>query len=82
MVFSLLGPYLNFSFAGELRQLKNLVIDAKTMGVEVVAALLKSMLERNMFLFGSVGVNEGSATERVNELTDVQNARVQAAYKK
>lgn len=50
------------------------------MGVKVVAALLKSMLERNMFLFGSVGVNEVSAT--VNELTDVQNARVQTAYKK
>lgn len=69
-----------FYFAGELRQLRELVIDAKNMGVKVVAALLKSMLERNMFLFGSVGVNEGSAT--FNELTDVQNARVQTAYKK
>lgn len=65
-----------------MRQLTKLVIDAKTVGVKVVAALLKSMLERNMFLFGSVGVNEGSATDRVNELTDVQNARVQTAYEK
>ncbi|KAL8497851.1 hypothetical protein ACS0TY_021265 [Phlomoides rotata] len=71
-----------FYFSGELRQLTKLVIDAKTMGVKVVAAILKSMLERNMFLFGSVGENEGSATDRVNELTDVQNARVQTAYKK
>lgn len=50
--------------------------------MKVVAALMKSMLERNMLLFGFVGENEGSATERVNELTDVQNARIQAAYKK
>ncbi|KAL8508767.1 hypothetical protein ACS0TY_016113 [Phlomoides rotata] len=67
---------------GELRQLTKLVIDAKTMGVKIVAAILKSMLERNMFLFGSVCENEGSATDRVNELTDVQNTRVQTAYKK
>lgn len=65
-----------------MKQLKNLVVDAKAAGVKVVAALMKSMLERNMFLFGFVGENEGSATERVNELTDVQNARIQAAYKK
>ncbi|KAL0427122.1 UNVERIFIED_CONTAM: hypothetical protein Slati_2887000 [Sesamum latifolium] len=67
---------------GELRQLKNLAIESKAKGLKVVSALLKSMLERNMFLFGFVGVNEGSPTERVNELTDIQNARVQAAYKK
>ncbi|KAG8366362.1 hypothetical protein BUALT_Bualt17G0071900 [Buddleja alternifolia] len=67
---------------GEMRQLKNLVIDSKRTGVKVVSVLVKSMLEKNMFLFGFVGTNEGSVTERVNELTDLQNARVQAAYKK
>nr|GMC58652.1 uncharacterized protein LOC109178768 [Ipomoea batatas] len=40
------------------------------------------MLERNMFLFGFVDINEGSTTERVNELTEIQNARVQTAYEK
>ncbi|KAI3446888.1 hypothetical protein Pfo_003553 [Paulownia fortunei] len=75
-------PFKIYLSLGELRLLKNLAFDAKTMGVKVVSALLKSMLERNMFLFGFVGVNEGSATERVNELTDIQNARVQTAYKK
>lgn len=75
-------PFKIYLSLGELKQLKNLVVDAKAAGVKVVAALMKSMLERNMFLFGFVGENEGSATERVNELTDVQNARVQAAYKK
>lgn len=66
-----------------MRQLKNLVVESKTAGVKVVAALVKGMLERDTFLFGYVGVDEeGSATERVNELTDVQNARIQAAYKK
>ncbi|XP_057768024.1 uncharacterized protein LOC130988247 isoform X2 [Salvia miltiorrhiza] len=65
----------------ELKKLKNLVIEAKAAGVKVVAALVKGMLERNMFLFGFVGVNEGSATERVNELTNDQNARIRSAYK-
>lgn len=65
-----------------MKQLKNLAVDAKAAGVNVVAALMKIMLERNMFLFGFVGENEGSATERVNELTDVQNALVQQAYNK
>ncbi|KAL6558371.1 hypothetical protein OROMI_018721 [Orobanche minor] len=66
----------------ELRQFKVLALDAKARGVKLVSALLKSMLERNVFLFGCVGLNEGSATQRVNELRDVQNARVQTAYKK
>ncbi|KAL6549650.1 hypothetical protein OROHE_008381 [Orobanche hederae] len=69
-------------FTGELRQFKVLALDAKARGVKLVSALLKSMLERNVFLFGCVGLNEGSATQRVNELRDVQNARVQTAYKK
>ncbi|KAL0333956.1 UNVERIFIED_CONTAM: hypothetical protein Sangu_1551800 [Sesamum angustifolium] len=74
-------PYRIYLSLGELRQLKNLAIESKAKGLKVVSALLKSMLDRNMFLFGFVGVNEGSPTERVNELTDIQNARVQA-YKK
>lgn len=75
-------PFKIYLSLGELRQLKNLVIEAKAASVKVVATLLKGMLEKNMFLFGFVGENEGSATERVNELADVQNARIQAAYKK
>ncbi|PIM99841.1 hypothetical protein CDL12_27658 [Handroanthus impetiginosus] len=75
-------PFKIYLSLGELRQLKGLAVDVKLMGVKVVSSLLKSMLEKNMFLFGFVGVNEGSATERVNELTDIQNARVQTAYKK
>ncbi|XP_073278507.1 uncharacterized protein [Primulina huaijiensis] len=67
---------------GELRTLKNLVVKAKSEGLKVVSVMVKSMLEKNMFLFGYVGVNEGSVTERVNELTDIQNAHVQTAYQK
>ncbi|KAI6681593.1 hypothetical protein NL676_035474 [Syzygium grande] len=40
------------------------------------------MLEKNMFLFGAVEINEGSIAERVNQLMELQNARVQVAYKK
>ncbi|KAL3824515.1 hypothetical protein ACJIZ3_020544 [Penstemon smallii] len=75
-------PFKIYLSLEELRRLKNLARDAKAVGVKVVSALLKSMLERNMFLFGFVGVDEGSVTDRVNELTAIQNARVQAAYKK
>ncbi|KZV50208.1 hypothetical protein F511_21123 [Dorcoceras hygrometricum] len=67
---------------GELRKLKNLVMEAKAIDLKVVSALVKSMLTKNMFLFGYMGANEGSVTERVNELTDIQNAHVQTAYQK
>nr|GLL16827.1 uncharacterized protein LOC109184283 [Ipomoea trifida] len=67
---------------GELKRLQNLVADAKANNINVVCALVKRMLDRNMFLFGFVDINEGSATERVNELTEIQNARVQTAYAK
>ncbi|XP_031120638.1 uncharacterized protein LOC116023768 [Ipomoea triloba] len=70
------------SFTGELKRLQNLVADAKANNINVVCALVKRMLDRNMFLFGFVDINEGSATERVNELTEIQNARVQTAYAK
>lgn len=69
-------------FSGELKRLKNLVIDSKKENIKVVSALVNSMLERNMFLFGSVDLNEGSVTERVNELTDIENAFVRVAQKK
>ena len=48
----------------------------------MVSALVKHMLQRNMFLFGFVDITDGSATEMVNEVSDIQNARVQVAYKK
>lgn len=67
---------------GELKRLKNLVIDAKRKDIKVVSALVKSMLERNMILFGFVDIHEGSVAERVNELTDIQKAQVQVAHKK
>ncbi|XP_031110318.1 uncharacterized protein LOC116014405 isoform X2 [Ipomoea triloba] len=67
---------------GELKRLRSLVADAKANNIKVVCALVKRMLERNMFLFGFVDINEGSTTERVNELTEIQNARVQTAYEK
>lgn len=40
------------------------------------------MFDRNMFLFGFVDVNESSAAERLDELSEVQNASIQIACKK
>ena len=73
---------LHSHLTGELKKLTNLVVDAKEKGINVVSALVKRMLEKKMFLFGSVEMNEGSVTETVNQLTELQNARIQVAYDK
>lgn len=75
-------PFKIYLSLGELKRLRNLVIDVREKGIKVASALVKKMLERNVFLFGFVDINDGSVTERVNELTDIQNARVQVAHKK
>ncbi|XP_065624001.1 uncharacterized protein LOC136065156 [Quercus suber] len=75
-------PFRIYLSLGELKKLTNLVVDAKEKGINVVSALVKRMLEKKMFLFGSVEMNEGSVTETVNQLTELQNARIQVAYDK
>ncbi|CAI9782444.1 unnamed protein product [Fraxinus pennsylvanica] len=74
-------PFKIYLSLGDMKRIKYLVVDTKTRDIKVVSTLVKRMLERNVFLFGSVDANECSATERINELTEIQNARVQAAYK-
>ncbi|KAK4801832.1 hypothetical protein SAY86_000035 [Trapa natans] len=75
-------PFRIYLCLRDLRNIKELVSAAKERGVAVVLTLIKRMLERNMFLFGAVDVNETSFTERVNHLTELQDARVKLAYKK
>lgn len=65
-----------------MKKLKELVADAKENDVKVVSYVVKKMLEKNMFLFGSVDMNESAALETVNQLTELQNARIQVAYNK
>ncbi|ESW27043.1 hypothetical protein PHAVU_003G168700 [Phaseolus vulgaris] len=67
---------------GELKKLRILVADAKANDIKVVPALVKRMLERNVFLFGSVDLIEGCVAETVNQLQQLQNARIQVAYEK
>ncbi|XP_027330444.1 uncharacterized protein LOC113846409 isoform X2 [Abrus precatorius] len=67
---------------GELKKLRILVVDAKANNIKVVPALVKKMLERNTFLFGAVDLTEGSVTETVKQLQQLQNARIQVAYEK
>ena len=69
------------SLTEELRKLRNLVVTAKENGLKVVPALVKKMLEKNMFFFGFLDMNEGAVQETVSQLTELQNARVQVAYK-
>lgn len=67
---------------GELKRLKALVIDAKQNGIGVVSALVKRMMDKNMFLFGFVDIDGGSITQSVEEITKLQSKRVQIAYDK
>ncbi|RXH76013.1 hypothetical protein DVH24_042800 [Malus domestica] len=64
----------------ELKKLRELVIDAKENNIKVVSSLVRKMLEANIFLFGFVDANEDSFVEKVNQLTQLQNARLQVAY--
>ncbi|KAL2484465.1 Small nuclear RNA activating complex (SNAPc) [Abeliophyllum distichum] len=70
--------YPDFPSAGDLKRLKILIIDTKT---RHKSCFYLRMLERNVFLFGSVDANEGPATKRINELSEIQNNRVQAVYR-
>ncbi|KAJ0798588.1 putative small nuclear RNA activating complex (SNAPc), subunit SNAP43 [Helianthus annuus] len=73
-----LGFFMQSLYAhciGEMKRLKELVIDAKNENIGVVPLLVNNMLERNLFLYGAVDLKEGSVEERVNELIQVQNAR-------
>ncbi|KAL6296790.1 hypothetical protein ACE6H2_004932 [Prunus campanulata] len=74
-------PFKIYLSLEELKKLRKLVINAKEHDLRVVSALVKRMLEKNVFLFGSVDTNEGSFIETVDQLTQLQNARVQVAYK-
>ncbi|GMY36793.1 hypothetical protein FCV25MIE_32035 [Fagus crenata] len=79
---SLASAYISSHLTGELKKITNLVVEAKEKGINVVSALVKRMLEKNMFLFGSVDINEDSVTKTVNQLAELQNARIQVAYNK
>ncbi|KAF3453741.1 hypothetical protein FNV43_RR04182 [Rhamnella rubrinervis] len=76
------SPFRIYLSLEELKKLKNLVDVAKEKGLKVVSALVNRMLQKNMFLFGFVDINEGSIKETVNQITELQNARIQYAYKK
>ncbi|OIW18529.1 hypothetical protein TanjilG_13281 [Lupinus angustifolius] len=75
-------PFRVYISLGQLKKLKVLVVDAKAKGINVVPALVKKMLNRNTFLFGAVDLSECSAVETVNQLQEVQNARIQIANEK
>ncbi|KAK9911740.1 hypothetical protein M0R45_035632 [Rubus argutus] len=73
-------PFKVYISLEELKKLRKLVVDAKVRDVNVVSALVKRMLDKNAFLFGCVETNEG-LKGKVDELTELENARIQAACK-
>lgn len=80
-LFYLPNLLLFIPFTEELKILRNLVVTAKENALKVVPALVKKMLEKNIFLFGFLDMNEGAVAETVNQLTELQNARIQVAYR-
>ncbi|KAE8688155.1 hypothetical protein F3Y22_tig00110998pilonHSYRG00048 [Hibiscus syriacus] len=75
-------PFKIYLSLGEMKKLTSLVVEAKEMGIRVVPTLVKRMLEKDMFLFGLVDLNESSVNEMINSLTKLQDARIQVAYEK
>ncbi|CAN6459655.1 unnamed protein product [Victoria cruziana] len=67
---------------GELKNLRVLVHDAGKNGATDVPALVRRMLSRNMFLFGFIDNIGDSMSERIAELTELQNAQMRVAYDK
>ncbi|KAI3862556.1 hypothetical protein MKX03_037660 [Papaver bracteatum] len=74
-------PFRIYLSLGELQSLKCLVVEAKKQEILVVPALVKKMLDKNMFLFGFVDINESSVNDRLNAINDLQNTRMQVACK-
>ena len=68
------------ALAEELKNLRDLVVAAKEIGLKGVSALVRKMLEKNVFLLGFLDINEGAVAETVDQLTELQNARVRVAY--
>ncbi|XP_039031614.1 uncharacterized protein LOC120166431 [Hibiscus syriacus] len=67
-------PFKIYLPLGETKKLTSLVSEAKEMGIRVVPTLVKRMLEKYMFLFGLVDLNESSVNETINSLTKLQDA--------
>jgi snRNA-activating protein complex subunit 1 len=66
----------------ECRQLKDFVVTAKQNGLNLVAALVKRMLNKGMFLFGYMNLIDDNGDKQVEELTALQNKRVKFACDK
>ncbi|KAL5731437.1 hypothetical protein ACHQM5_004165 [Ranunculus cassubicifolius] len=75
-------PFKIYLSLAELKKLKGLVVEAKGRNVKDVAAVVKRMYEKDVFMFGAIEMNDGFVSERVNEVMDLQNARVEMAYEK
>ncbi|KAJ8753270.1 hypothetical protein K2173_017891 [Erythroxylum novogranatense] len=75
-------PFKVYLSLGELKKMKSIVVEAKEPGVKAVPVLVQRMLEKNMFLFGAVDLNESSMCETVNQLKELQNTRVRVANEK
>ncbi|KAK9699886.1 hypothetical protein RND81_08G201900 [Saponaria officinalis] len=75
-------PYKIYLSLGGLQGLRALVTVANEMGIRAVSAIIKRMLEKDVFLFGYVDINDYSDKERIKELVNVQNACIKKMQEK
>uniref|UniRef100_A0ACD5W011 Uncharacterized protein n=1 Tax=Avena sativa TaxID=4498 RepID=A0ACD5W011_AVESA len=66
----------------ESRKLKDFVVVAKQSGLSLVPALVKTMLDKGMFLFGFINLLGDHGAKQVDELNVFQNKRVKFACDK
>lgn len=75
-------PFKIYLSLGELKGLKNLVVEAKEENIRVVPALVKRILEKNICLFGAVEPNHNNVTERISRIMKLQDAHMKVAYER
>ncbi|CAI0414640.1 unnamed protein product [Linum tenue] len=73
-------PFKIYLSLGELKTLKNLVAEAKGNTVKAAPALMQRMLEKDVFLFGFLDLEEAAKT--VEKLAEQDNEIVKCAAKK
>ncbi|KAH9616181.1 hypothetical protein KSS87_007423 [Heliosperma pusillum] len=67
-------PFKIYLSLGGLRGMRSLLVVANGLGIRVVSAVVRRMLEKKVFLFGSVDINDYTEKERIKELVNMQKA--------
>ncbi|KAH9300770.1 hypothetical protein KI387_012353, partial [Taxus chinensis] len=75
-------PFKIYLSLRDLEKLNVLVVDAKQNGVGIAISVVKKMLDKNMFLFGFVEVDEELVSKTANAMAKQQHEHLQVASEK